>query len=225
MPNTQMPPPALSKTYKLSPNTQDEQIQTEALIVPDVPMVENEKCPSSMMCDNDPIHPLTALTSPSSVLWGPAPPPWIFDNYSDKLVTLQNHAFATHYLCSSTPAHAGETREPGDLKDDVKAVEINEQATWQREVVVGGAGVTEDIPELLKALVNTIYVGQGEAQERRDMSSPLLTSLKYEGCEHIHLALPKLLPNCPSPATSHRQTEFLPENDTSMKVSAPSLLH
>ncbi|EDQ99988.1 uncharacterized protein LACBIDRAFT_315008 [Laccaria bicolor S238N-H82] len=55
-------------------------------------------------------------------------------------------------------------------------------------------------------------VGQGEAQEgRRDASSPLPASPKYEGRAYIHPASHKSPPNRPSSTTSHRGTEFSPE--------------
>ena len=44
---------------------------------------------------------------------------------------------------SSTPVHAGETRELGNLEDNTKFVGPNEQATKEVEVVVEGEEVTD----------------------------------------------------------------------------------
>ncbi|EDQ99978.1 uncharacterized protein LACBIDRAFT_314981 [Laccaria bicolor S238N-H82] len=75
--------------------------------------------------------------------------------------------------------------------------------------------ILSDVQEALKAPVNILQdrdVGQGEAQEgRRDASSPLTASPKYEGRAYIHPASHKSPPNHPSPTASHREIEFSPE--------------
>ena len=69
MPNTQTTSPLSLKTYKLSPGMRNEQIQTEALLVPEVPMVHNEQLPSSTTCNDNSALSLTTLTSSKSIFW------------------------------------------------------------------------------------------------------------------------------------------------------------
>jgi len=72
-PNTQMPSPASSMTYKPNPNTQDKQIWTKVLPLPDVPMVGKKQCPSSMTFNNDSTPLLSTATPSPSILWDPDP--------------------------------------------------------------------------------------------------------------------------------------------------------
>jgi len=62
--------------YQLSFNTQDEQIQQYLL---DIPMVEDEQCPSKVICTSNPTSFPTTLTPPLG-----SAPLQIFEDHSDK---------------------------------------------------------------------------------------------------------------------------------------------
>ena len=60
---------------------------------------------------------------------------------SDKAFAQSNHASTTQHSGSSTPPHAGGTQEPGNLKDNTKAGEVDKQVMGEIEVAAGGKGV------------------------------------------------------------------------------------
>ena len=68
--------------------------------------------------------------------------PQAYENHSDGVLAPLNSTIAAQSPCSSTPAHANNVGGLGDLKDDVKVVGINGQATGEIEVGIEEAGVT-----------------------------------------------------------------------------------
>ena len=130
--HTLSPPP--SKTHQPSPDKRDEQMQLEALLLPAVPTVDNKGHPSSTTPNSylTPF-PITPTSSPST-LSGPAPPSQIDENHPGEVFTSLTGNETAQYLGCSTSIHVSDAREPGNLKDEARVVEIDEQVAKEMEV-------------------------------------------------------------------------------------------
>ena len=69
--------------------------------------------------------------------------PHKYENPSDKAFAPPNDNIAAQYFCGSTGVHTSETRKPGDLRYNEKAMRIDVQAVKEIEVAMEGEGVTE----------------------------------------------------------------------------------
>ena len=130
-----------SKTDQSSPEIQDEQVQLEALQLPDVPTVNNEGYPSSTTRNSYSTPSLTAPSSSPSTLSGPAPPSQIYENHPGKVFTPLTGNVAAQNLDSSTSTHISEARESGNFEDNVKDAGVNGQGSKEAEAAVEGDGV------------------------------------------------------------------------------------
>lgn len=78
---------AASKAHQSKPSAHNKQIRHRLQPWPDVPKVEDEQCPSTMIHTSDSSPFLTTSTSPPSVFWGPVPPPQIYENRLGEVFT------------------------------------------------------------------------------------------------------------------------------------------
>ena len=114
------------------------------------PTVGKEDHPSSLTLDTSPtlsgLHPtrIPLDCRPSNVLLK-SPSSQVYEDCLDEDFAPPNHTITMQRPCSSTPDHAGETRELGNLEDNAKLVGHNEQATEEVEIVVEEEGVF-DVP-------------------------------------------------------------------------------
>ena len=112
------------------------------------PTVSKEDHPSSLMLYTSPtpseLHPTRFLSNcrPSIVSLG-SPFLQVSEDCSNEDFVPLNHTTIVQHQYSSTPVHAGKTRELGNLEDNKKFVGPNEQATEEVEVVVEGEEVTD----------------------------------------------------------------------------------
>jgi len=140
MPHAPYHPP---RTDQPSLTMQDEQIRPKVQLLTDIPMVEDEQCPLTTICTSDFTPFPTTLASPPSVLWDPAPPPWIFEEYLDEVSPLPNCTSTMQCLCSSTPVHTSSTWESRNSKDNKKVGEVNRQVTEEIRAATEGNDITK----------------------------------------------------------------------------------
>ena len=131
-PNTSYSP---QNTDKPSPNAQDERIPP-MVQWPGVPMVDNEQHTSSTL---DITSTLTTQIlsnhQPSDIVLDPLCPQSFEDHLNEAFAPLTCTLAAP---CSSTLAQANDTKTLGNLKNDPKAVEVDELVTGELEIVDGG---------------------------------------------------------------------------------------
>ena len=138
--------------------------------------------------------------------------PLIYENRSDGVFQPPKLAFAAQHLCSSPPAYTSNTKEFEDLKGDVEAVGIEEQATREIEATVEGARVTQ-VPCSSSHPVQ-LTSSHADSSTSEHITAPA-TSSSFSMSQFMSL-VPNSMPSLVhSPATPRHSLELQPTYPTS----------
>ena len=140
-----MPTPSQpSLTYHSNPNMQDEQAQLEVLALPGISMVDDEQHISSLTLDVMPTltTQISSNHQPSDSVFN-SHHPQIFQDHLNEVFMPHNCTRAAPFTL--TLAQANGAKALGNVKNNPKAVEVDELVMGEMEIV-GGEEVVVVVP-------------------------------------------------------------------------------